>query len=322
VTERGVVVPALLRQVAVHLGAEGTRWLAELLARLSDLERRWGLTLGQSLPGGSRSYVVRARTGDGLDAVLKLAVPDPALSEQVRMLRRARGCGYVRVLAADFERHAVLLEALGPALDRLPLSPEAQIVALWRTLRAAWRLERPPDVALAEAHRKPHGLAELVSNLWGDLGRPCSEAVVERALVFAERRAAATCLDRVVIVHGDPHPGNALRILAPRAGAKSGFVFVDPEGFVADPAYDLGVVLRDWCPQLLAGDAPALAAAYCRQLAALSGLDEAAIWEWGFLERVSTGLYVLQYGAEEMARPFLATAELLARTHPGDDPLG
>ena len=70
-------------------------------------------------------------------------------------------------------------------------------------------------------------------------------------------------------------------------------------------------MFRDWCPELLVGNAPGLAREYCRLLAEHSGIDEQAIWEWGFLERVCTGLYMLQFGAEEAARPFLATAELL-----------
>ncbi len=94
-------------------------------------------------------------------------------------------------------------------------------------------------------------------------------------------------------------------------GADSGFVFVDPEGFFAEPAYDLGVVLRDWCQQLLAGDTVALARRYCELLSAQTGIDETAIWEWGFLERVSTGLYGLEIGAQEFARPFLECAERL-----------
>ena len=50
-------------------------------------------------------------------------------------------------------------------------------------------------------------------------------------------------------------------------------------------------------------------------LAATSGMDPAAIWEWGFLERVSTGLYVLSFGADQLARPFLATAEAITPHH-------
>ena len=64
-----------------------------------------------------------------------------------------------------------------------------------------------------------------------------------------------------------------------RPGAETGFVFVDPDGFIGDPAYDLGVALRDWCPQLLASEDPlSLARRYCRLLAGSSGLHEQAIW--------------------------------------------
>jgi streptomycin 6-kinase len=67
------------------------------------------------------------------------------------------------------------------------------------------------------------------------------------------------------------------------------------------------VVLRDWCPQLLA--APELARRYCHLMAELTGVAEEAIWEWGYLERVATGLYLLSLGAD--GRPFLTTAERL-----------
>jgi streptomycin 6-kinase len=68
-------------------------------------------------------------------------------------------------------------------------------------------------------------------------------------------------------VHGDAQPPNALRVLASRVGAETGFVFVDPDGFVGDPTYDLGVALRGWCPQILAGGGRPLAERYCSLLA-------------------------------------------------------
>jgi streptomycin 6-kinase len=93
---------------------------------------------------------------------------------------------------------------------------------------------------------------------------------------------AASCaafdLDRCSVVHGDPHPGNALRGVEPREGAGPGYVFVVPDGFLADPAYDLGVVLRDRCDELLpADDATAVARGYCRLLADRSDVDDIAI---------------------------------------------
>ena len=101
---------------------------------------------------------------------------------------------------------------------------------------------------------------------------------------------------------------------APRPGADTGYVFVDPDGFVADRAYDLGVALRDWSSTLLGPDARTVAEGYCTVLAEHTGVDAQRIWEWGFLERVSTGLYLLDVvGApDRVARPYLDSAERLA----------
>jgi hypothetical protein len=61
--------------------------------------------------------------------------------------------------------------------------------------------------------------------------------------------------------------------------------------------------------------AAVLAHRYCALLSAQSGVEEIAIWQWGFLERVSSGLYCLDLGIEELGRPFLQTAEMLSAEH-------
>ncbi|MEU3737764.1 phosphotransferase [Streptomyces sp. NPDC032198] len=314
-TEPAVEVQPLVRRKAHSMGALGERWLTELPALLGDLERRWSIGVGAPLPGGTTSYVARARTREGRDAVLKVSLPAPDFAGQVRTLRLAEGRGYARLLAHDLGRHAMLQEALGPSMDRVGLAPRQQIETLCVMLRSAWRVPRAAELTVDPAEEKARTLGDLVARLWESLGRPCSERVVTRALAYAGRRAAAFDPGRCVVVHGDPHPGNALRVLAPRAGADAGFVFVDPDGFLADPAYDLGVVLRDWCAELRGRDrvaAGSLLRSYCALLADRTGVDGQAVWEWGFLERVSTGLFVLGFGAEELGRPFLDTAELLA----------
>lgn len=303
----------IVRQKASHLGASGVEWLAQLPAVVADLERRWSITVGERLSGGTTSYVCRVRTRDGDEAVLKLSLPDDGFTTVVRLLDAARGHGYVRLLAHDTMRHALLLEALGEPLATPGLTPEQQLRALAQTLRSAWQATPQHTPPVDPSMEKAASLGALVDRLWHAFGGPCSERVRDQALVFAASRAAAYDPDRCVVVHGDPHPGNALRVTIPRAGAESGFVFVDPDGFLADPAYDLGVALRDWCPQLLAGNASDLARRYCRLLAQETGVDETAIWEWGFLERVSSGLYSMQFAGPDLYRPFLDSAELLCR---------
>jgi streptomycin 6-kinase len=144
-------------------------------------------------------------------------------------------------------------------------------------LRTAWEVPLPCAVA-PPAPEKAVELGRMVDRLWEGREHLCSSRVVAEAMRCAERRAAAFDLDRCVVVHGDPHPGNALRVVEPREGAGSGYVFVDPDGFLADPTYDLGVVLRDWCDELLAADdAMAVSRGYCRLLADRSDVDDAAI---------------------------------------------
>ncbi|SEG96940.1 hypothetical protein SAMN05444920_110160 [Nonomuraea solani] len=133
--------------------------------------------------------------------------------------------------AQDPDRHAMLQEAPGPSMGRLGLPPEQTITTLCRTLRQAWTIPRPAEIAVTA---KADQLGRMVHSLWDRLGRPGPDKIAARALRYADRRAAA------------------------------------------------------------------------------SGHDETAIWEWGYLERVSTGLYLLSFGADHLARPFLATAEQLA----------
>ncbi len=304
-------LPTWVRQKAASLGKDGEAWLAALPEVIASLEKRWSLTVGEALTGGSAAFVARVRTADGGEAVLKVSLPDPNFRVQAQVLERARGRGYVRLLGAELEQYALLLEALGPSMEQLGMPAERQLETLCAMLTRAWEVPPLLEPTRTAVEAKARELHELVSRLWVELDRPCSEKVFSQALRFAERRVAAADPGRAVFVHGDPHPANALQVKTPRVGAELGFVFVDPDGFLAEPAYDLGVVLREWCAELLAGDASSVAWRYCRLLASHTGVDEQAIWEWGFLERVSSGLYALSFGAEELGRPFLATAELL-----------
>ena len=307
-----VQVQPVVRAKARSLGTAGAAWLDRLPLLVAELERRWSVQVVESLTGGTSAYVGLARTAAGDDVVLKVAVPDPDFADEIGTLARAEGRGYVRMLAYDEAESAVLLEALGTSLDRSGLPAEQQIDVMSRLLAQAWTVPRGASGRSAEPTDKASGLAELVRRHSGGLDLPCPPQVVDRALLYAERRAAAFRPDACVLLHGDAAPANALAARSPRPGAETGYLLVDPDGFVGDPAYDLGVALRDWHPPLLAADDPGrLARRYAELLAAGSGLDAQEVWEWGYLERVSTGLYVLAFGAVDLARPFFTTAELL-----------
>lgn len=315
---RSVVVPERVRLRAEQSSQETRQWLKDLPRLLAELEQAWELSIGQPFSGGSSAYVAPVQTANG-NAVIKIAMPSlPSSSgfQQERdMLVRAAGYGYSRVFKVDSERRALLLEQLGPSMQEIQLEPKQAIPLLCRTLQQAWLVPSGADQMINALEYKAQTLAQLVRELWDKLERPCPQNLVSQALEFARRRLHAFDPQRCVVVHGDPHPANALRVCTPRAGTESGYVFVDPEGFLCEPEYDLGVVLRDWNEELLAvADPLALAHEYCQLLAMESGLDEAAIWEWGFLERVSSGLYLCAYGSREHGQLFFQTAQRLLET--------
>jgi streptomycin 6-kinase len=297
----------LTRARVASLGEQGTAWAEALPGRLAELAQDWGLDLGRSLPGGSNSYVVRARTADGVAAVLKVVLDGDELEGQIRVLGAADGRGYARLLRGDLARQAILLEALGPPLQASGRPATEQLAVLADTLALAWQ-PAPTERVPAEAD-KAVGLARLIGEHWDRLDRPCPVAVRDQALRYADQLADAAAAS-LVVVHGDAHPGNALAVPQPRPGAETGFCFVDPDGFVADRAYDLGVAMRDFSSVVLREGRP-LAESYAQLLADRTGVDVTRIWRWAFLERVSTGLYVLGFGSEAVGRPFLTSAERL-----------
>jgi streptomycin 6-kinase len=310
-------LPAAVRKRAVSQGSQA--WLDDLDDRVGRLCRDWRLRPIRLLDGGTAALVLQVVDADGRPGALKMSLPGLGFHDQLRLLARADGRGYVRLLRADPDAEVGLLELLGPSLAGeagfragagIPggRPAEEQISVLCDLLAVAWQVPvRPED---RQSWDNADELATLITRLWGELDRPCPERVVDQALEYTRRRSS-TDRSHWVVVHGDPHPGNALHVRANRSGAVHGWVFVDPDGFTADPAYDVGVMLRDWSELLVPGTAVDTLRGFCALAAARTGLAEQTIWEWAYVERVSSGLFVTAMGEPDHGRRFLQTAELL-----------
>lgn len=298
----------LVRARVASMGVRGQEWVTGLPQLLAELTEAWSLRRGRPLPGGSQSYLTSVIRADGTHAVLKVASMAEQLRDQAAILGAADGRGYVRLLEYDDDRGAVLLERLGGSLDAGRVRVEAQLDLLVDTLALAWR---PPD-------RSPLGKADQLGRFvdahWARLGQPYDSAVVDQALACADTLRAVDPAD-LVLVHGDPHPGNLLRVTEPRLGVETGYCFVDPDPFVEDRAYDLGVTVRDFSALLLARPEEAVDRlwSWCRRVAGRAGADVHRVWAWSFLERVSTGLHVTSFGAHRVGESFLRSAELLVQ---------
>jgi streptomycin 6-kinase len=295
-------VPDAVRAKARVAGAES--WLDGLPGLVAEFERAWGITTGRVYGDASEAYVAEAVTDSGEPAVLKLIVPQGGAdaADEITTLRLAGGSGCVSLLRSDAGRGALLLDRLGPSLADLGPPFRRRLEILCDTASRVWR--PAPDSGLRSGADKGRWLAEFIEGRWEELDRPCSRSAVEHALACARRRTAADSPARAVLVHGDVHQWNALRT---RDG--TGFALVDPDGLLCEPEYDLGVLLREDPVELLDGDPYARAT----WLAARTGLDPVAIWEWGVVERVSTGLVCAGIDLQPVAREMLAAADSLAR---------
>ena len=294
-----IQVPEVVRQKALAVGAGG--WLEDLPLLVATVEQEWAVAVGDAYSDSTEAFVAEATCADGTAAVLKLIVPrsGDAAENEIAVLRLTGGEGCVRLLRDDAVRGALLLERLGRPLHQLALPIRRRHEILCSTAARVWR--PAPDCRLPTGAEKSRQLADFITATWEELDHPCSERAVDHALACARRRADAHREELAVLVHGDVHQWNTLE-------AQDGFKLVDPDGLLAEPEYDLGIVMREDPLDLLRGDARERA----RWLAASTGLDASAIWEWGVVERVSTGLLGTKVGLQPVAREMLAAAERVA----------
>jgi streptomycin 6-kinase len=177
----------------------------------------------------------------------------------------------------------MLLERLGPNLAALGLAIPVILDVISATLQSFWR-PITDDEGLRTGADQARWLARYIADTWDELGQPCERAVIDLALRLCARRIEAFDPAKAVLVHGDAHGWNTLD-----AGGGT-YKFVDAEGLWSEREHDLSVAMREYNEPLVQGDTRRLVRERAELLAERCSVDAQAVWEWGFIERVSTGL--------------------------------
>jgi hypothetical protein len=125
---------------------ERAAWLARLPDALRELERRWLLTLGAPLDDKevSCAWVAPVTAVNGTSAMLKLGMPHIEGEHEIESLHFWDGNPTVRLLQADDDLGAMLLERCeqGTVLRSLPECEQDLMIA--GLLRRLWRLPMAP----------------------------------------------------------------------------------------------------------------------------------------------------------------------------------
>jgi streptomycin 6-kinase len=226
-----VTIPA--RLAAACAGSpERAAWLVRLPDLIRELEQRWRLTIDSSsaapFEGGSCSWVAPVRIASGATAVLKIGMPHMEGEHEIQGLRFWNGDPTVRLLAAEDDLGAMLLERCEPGTSLRPLPEPEQDVVIARLLRRLWRVRVPVS---------PHPFRPLsaMTAFWSDETLrqsrhwPDPGLVREGLRLFEELPRTAPSH---VLLATDLHAGNVL------CAEREPWLVIDPKPFVGDPAYD------------------------------------------------------------------------------------
>jgi streptomycin 6-kinase len=203
--------------------------LAAVVERLCE---RWGLTLSGEAPKGDWNTILAA-SRRGVPCVLKIAGPEHNAIDEAIALEAWNGNGAARLLEADRDHGALLLERLDSD----------------RTLRTA-ELATAAEIAGSLIHElavpAPAGLpllADIVSQKPGILRRrqrALDEPVPGRWIDIACGLACDLATDPGnQLVHGDLHYDNIL------AGSRRPWLAIDPKPVIGNPERSVAELMWD-----------------------------------------------------------------------------
>jgi streptomycin 6-kinase len=286
-------------------GDAGQVWLNELPARIADFERRWAIRVAMPFANLSYNYVAPAVRPGGAQLILKLGMPHPELASEIAALRLYDGSGSARLIEAEPERGALLIERLLPGNMLLELTDDDEATRIAaQVMRALWRPTppAPEEAVFPTAARWAAGLQRLRARYDGGTG-PLPKDMVERSeALFAELLASSGA---PMLLHGDLHHENIL------SAERAPWLVIDPKGLIGEAEYEVGALIRNPLPRLLA--LPDVTATLERRfdiLAETLGFDHQRMIAWSWAQAILSAWWHIEdhgHGWE----PTIALAERL-----------
>lgn len=296
----------------MSVSEKGRRWLAELPLLVARLRDRWSLRIGAPIHGGSCSWVAPVRLPDGESAVLKVTWPHREAVGEAEGLRLWDGRGAVRVLHADPEKYAVVIERCEPGEklgDADHIDPHERLLIGARLLSELWSVTPPEHSGLERVAALTADWADTAEERMERLRPDFDPGLVATAVrQLRELPASAT---REVIVHGDFNPGNVL------SARRRPWLAIDAKPMIGDPGYDPWPLLAQIDDPFSRPDPRRVLAERFALVGDVLGEDVRRLAAWALAREVESALWAVEYadspivhGSMDKACVFAELAEL------------
>jgi streptomycin 6-kinase len=297
-------VPESLARTAIELhGEAGAAWLSRLPAIIAACARQWSVTLGRPFPNLRFNFAAPATRADGRPVVVKVCFPDREFFTEAEALRLFDGRGATRLLAADLEQGALLLERLEPGTPLSALPDDEAATTIAAHVMRQLRRPVPPEHAFPSVADWGRGFARLRAGCGGASG-PLPAGLFDRAEhLFAD---LVDSMAEPMLLHGDLHHMNIL------AAQRQPWLAIDPKGVVGEPAYETGALLRNPTPRLLTMPRPDwVMARRLDRLAEELRFDRARLRDWALAQAVLAAVWSWEDHGHGWDK-WIAIAEILA----------
>ncbi len=261
-------------------GQQGQVWLNNLKNLVDQLAVKWGLSDLQPLKELSYNYILAGMQKEK-HVILKLGFDKSAMQREAAALKCFEGHKCIKVLGADMNMGALLLERAVPGQSLKSLFPEHDEEAIKITCKIMDGLHR---VLFKESKQFQH-ISDWLSILDKDWDIPRQFIKKAREL----RDSLLQTPTQNVLLHGDLHHGNILSC------EKNKWIAIDPKGIIGEPAYEVGAFIRNPMPTLLEqNDAKNIIQRRIMLFAKNFNLDEQRIWDWVYVQTILSACWMIE----------------------------
>ncbi|MFJ4502222.1 aminoglycoside phosphotransferase family protein [Streptomyces sp. NPDC088864] len=281
-----IVIPEeFARTTIAREGEAGATWLRELPGLAAQLADGWSCVPDGEVMFGGVGIIVPVRRDGTPPAVLKVSFPHPGNDHEPDAFVTWGGRGAVTLYERDDSRYAMLLERATPVtLAEAAEGDEVVTVAA----RLGRRLAVPAPAGLPRLSERADAWEEELRKDAAELTHALPRPVLDAALATVRELGRH---QPETLVHGDLHGRNILR------AEREPWLAVDPKGYVGDPAYDAGTLLKSRAFTL--AEADDLHAAVHRVIAVYADaaeLDRERVRRWAQLHAVQAAFWARRHG--------------------------